>query len=273
MMLSVLTACGGSNSTELVKTTEPVLKPPITEGDWYRPNVFSTWQLQLQGKINTNYSVEIHIIDLFDVSKREIAAIKASGKHVICYFSGGTYEKWRSDAKKFLPEQLGNNLTDWNGERWLNINAPGVYKIMLARLDTAKEKGCEGVDIDNVDGYINHSGFKLSERDQLKYNSNLANAAHKRLLSVGLKNDLDQIKRLEPYYDFIVTEQCFSLSECDPLELFIAANKPVFNVEYHSKYVKDSNARHQMCSDSINRKFSSLVLPLELDDSFHFSCL
>lgn len=273
LLLSTLTACGDSASSERQKIVKPIIKPPITAGNWYRPKVFATWQIQLQGQININHDVEIYIIDLFDVSKDDIASLKVTGKHVICYFSGGSYEEWRDDASAFTNAQLGNNLIDWPGERWLNIADPAVFNIMLARLDLAKDKGCEGVDIDNVDGYTKDSGFQLTANQQLQYNIKLANAAHQRFLAVGLKNDLDQAKSLVKYYDFAVNEQCFSYSECSLLNVFIMAQKPVFNIEYHSRYVKNSANRQQMCSDSINRKFSSLVLPLLLNDSFRFSCL
>ncbi|MMZ65925.1 hypothetical protein D1872_283710 [compost metagenome] len=69
---------------------------------------------------------------------------------------------------------------------------------MRARLDLAVQKGCDGVEPDNMDGYDNNTGFTLSADDQLAYNKFIANEARKRGLSVGLKNDLDQIIELEP---------------------------------------------------------------------------
>ncbi|NWF65308.1 MAG: endo alpha-1,4 polygalactosaminidase [Chloroflexi bacterium] len=47
-------------------------------------------------------------------------------------------------------------------------------------------------------------------------------------LSIGLKNDLHQIKDLLPYFDWIVNEECFSFDECDLLLPFVKAVKPVF---------------------------------------------
>lgn len=41
---------------------------------------------------------------------------------------------------------------------------------MQARLDLAVQKGCDGVEPDNVDGYQNNSGFPLTAQDQLAYN-------------------------------------------------------------------------------------------------------
>ena len=68
--------------------------------------------------------------------------------------------------------------------------------IMQARLDLAVQKRCDGVEPDNVDGYANDTGFDLSSLDQLTYNQWLASEAHTRNLSIGLKNDLDQVPAL-----------------------------------------------------------------------------
>ena len=156
---------------------------------------------------------------------------------------------------------------------WLDISNEKLVPIMRARLDLAKIKGCDGVDPDNMDGYANDSGFNLSDDDQLAYNKFIANEDRKRGLSVGLKNDLDQITELESYYDFSVNEQCHEYNECDTLIPFIDANKPVLNVEYNQKYINNTNnERDNMCSDTIALNFYTLVLALELDDSLKYSC-
>ncbi|MBE9138244.1 endo alpha-1,4 polygalactosaminidase [Nodosilinea sp. LEGE 07088] len=176
--------------------------PSVTEGDWYRPVVFVTWQWQLAGTINTSYAVEIYDVDLFNTPLVTIQELQASGKKVVCYFSAGSYEDFREDKDQFLPEELGSTLNGWEDERWLDIRSTNVHKIMKSRLDLARKKGCDGVEPDNMDGYTNNSGFNLTAKDQLAFNKFIANEAHKRELSVGLKNDLDQIIELVDYYDF-----------------------------------------------------------------------
>ncbi|MCB0077412.1 MAG: endo alpha-1,4 polygalactosaminidase [Anaerolineales bacterium] len=87
------------------------------------------------------------------------------------------------------------------------------------------------------------------------------------------KNDLAQINELVDYYDFSVNEQCFEYDECNTLFPFINNGKPVLNAEYSNKYVADESARHDLCTESVNNQFSTLILPLNLDDEFRFSCL
>ncbi|MCB1936649.1 MAG: endo alpha-1,4 polygalactosaminidase, partial [Nitrosomonas sp.] len=140
------------------------------------------------------------------------------------------------------------------------------------RLNLAMQKGCDGVEPDNMDGYLNDSGFDLTARDQLAFNKFIVNEAHKRGLSVGLKNDLDQIPELVDFYDFSVNEQCHEFDECNTLEPFVQAGKPVLNAEYLQQYSDDANERETLCTTANNAQFSTLILPLDLDDSFRLSC-
>jgi len=245
---------------------------PITTGSWYRPPLSVTWQWQLIGTVNTTYDVDIYDVDLFDVSTALIQQLQADGRRVICYFSAGSYEDWRTDAGQFDCGDIGNALDGWPDERWLDIRSESILEIMQNRLNMAVQKNCDGVEPDNMDGYLNDSGFDLTAADQLAYNRGIANLAHERNLSVGLKNDLDQVDDLVDYYDFAVNEECFAYDECSLLATFIDAGKPVLNAEYEDSYVSDPIARSALCTDALNRQFSTLVLPLDLDDSFRFTC-
>jgi len=242
------------------------------QADWYRPSVQTSVQIQLQGDINQSYPAELYDIDLFDSSPTLIRQLKASGRHVVCYFSAGSYEDWRKDATQFERKDLGRPLAGWAGERWLDIRSVKVRGIMQARLNLAVDKGCEGVDPDNVDGYTNKTGFPLTAKDQLAYNRFLAQQAHQRGLAVGLKNDLPQVASLVTEFDFAVNEQCHEYDECGGLQAFITAAKPVFNLEYRKKYVKDAAARQRLCADAQRYHFRTLVMPLELDGTFRISC-
>ena len=70
-----------------------------------------------------------------------------------------------------------------------------------------------------------------------------------------------------------MNEQCFQYNECDMLNPFIDAGKPVFNAEYKDKYRTDQDARDELCLDANNMQFSTLILRLALDDSYRESCL
>ena len=202
-------------------------------GKWWQPPPGTSWQWQLSGTIDTSLDVQMYDIDLFDTQQEVIDQLHAQGRVVVCYFSAGTYEDWRPDKDSFPVELLGNPLPEWPGERWLDIRQIDLLDpVMSARLDLAEQKNCDGVEPDNVDGYANDTGFPLSDADQAAYNTWLAEHAHSRGLSVGLKNDLGQIADLLPYFDWALNEECFTYTECDLLSPFVAAGKAVFGVEY-----------------------------------------
>lgn len=263
----IVACCGGGGSSGGTKSPGD----PGNSKNWYKPGVDTRWQIQLQGSINTVYDVELYDLDLFDTPSEVITLLHAAGRRVICYFSAGTYEAWRDDATAFDPAVLGLPLEDFPDERWLDVRSPSLVPIMRARMDLAVKRGCDGVDPDNVDGFTNNSGFPLTASNQLAYNKMLAFEAHARGLAVGLKNDLDQVAALVSVYDFAVNEQCHEYDECGVLQPFIAAGKPVFNIEYEATYLQGAGFT-SLCQDSNQRKFRTLALALDLDDSLRLSC-
>ncbi|MBW2735239.1 MAG: endo alpha-1,4 polygalactosaminidase [Deltaproteobacteria bacterium] len=202
-------------------------------------------------------------IDLFDNSSETIAQLKAMGRVVICYFSAGSYEDWRADASDIPVAARGLKMSGWN-ELWLDVRDAGVREVMVGRLDLAKTKGCDGVEPDNVDGYSNRTGFPLTFDDQLDYNKFLASAAHQRGLSIALKNDLDQVKDLEPFFDFAINEECLQWNECDMLSPFIAKGKAVFHTEYEG----DATT---VCAKTAPLQLSTLIKRLDLD-AWYIAC-
>ena len=246
--------------------------PPITDGTWYRPVATTSWQWQLLGTINTSYDVEVYDIDLFDTDATLIAQLQAEGRKVICYFSGGSYEDWRPDKDDFDAAALGSPLDGWEGERWLDVRHPSVRAVTLARLELAVSKGCDGVEPDNMDGYDNDSGFNLTASDQLAYNRLVANEAHLRNLTVALKNDGPQADALVAYFDLSLNEECHQFDECPDLAVFTAANKPIFNAEYPGGQAAAQAQQASICAKAAAANTRTLILPLELDDTFRFSC-
>jgi len=87
-----------------------------------------------------------------------------------------------------------------------------------------------------------------------------------------LKNDLEQIDLLVDFFDFSINEQCHEYDECDALQAFINKEKPVLNAEYKLDYINNETARNVLCEVAENRRFSTLILPLDLDDTFRFAC-
>lgn len=233
MLASGTPGAGGSFAIQLaLPVTEPIESLEVPETGIWAPAPGTSWQWQLSGTIDTSFTVQMYDIDLFDAPQSTIDELQARHVAVVCYFSAGSFEDWRSDAGAY-PESVKGLSNGWAGERWLDISAlDALAPIILARLDLAVEKGCDGVEPDNVDGYANQTGFPLSAQDQLDFNIWLAEMAHARGLSIGLKNNLEQVIPLEPWFDWALNEQCVQYNECDLLTPFVDAGKAVFGVEY-----------------------------------------
>ncbi|HEX7247893.1 MAG TPA: endo alpha-1,4 polygalactosaminidase [Actinomycetota bacterium] len=219
-------------ATSGVARAAPELPAPVPCPGCWTPPVETSWQWQLQGPVDTSFDVEMYDVDGFEASKGLVNGLHADGSAVVCYISAGSWERWRPDAGRFPDRVLGRS-NGWPGERWLDVRRLAVLRpIMERRLDMCARKGFDGVEFDNVDGYANATGFPLAGADQLRYNVFLANAAHRRGLTALLKNDLGQIRRLLPYFDAALNEQCHQYDECGRLDPFVEANKAVFGVEY-----------------------------------------
>ncbi|MEW6059281.1 MAG: endo alpha-1,4 polygalactosaminidase [Actinomycetota bacterium] len=209
------------------------LPDPVPCPDCWVPEVQTSWQWQLQGRIDTSIDAQMFDVDAFEVSARVVRRLHREGRAVVCYVSAGSWEQWRPDADRFPDSVLGNELDGWPGERWLDVRRIRLLApIMKARMDRCTRKGFDGIEFDNVDGYQNDTGFELTAAHQLRYNVWLANQAHRRGLSVALKNDLEQVEDLLPYFDYALNEECFTYDECDLLTPFVDAGKAVFGVEY-----------------------------------------
>ena len=253
-------------------------KAPTSATTWWKPKASDnlTWQLQFQGVINTNIQADIFDIDLFYAIKNGtvIQTLHDQGKKVVCYFSAGTYESWNSDWHQFFPfvtagvdytgtrAPFAHPMADWAGERWLDVSRIDLLTpIMTHRMKLAKNAGCDAVDPDNMDGFANRqeAGLpNLTAAHQLAYNRKIADIAHSFGLGVGLKNDLAQLGKLLDWYDFAINEQCFYYNECGMYtNTFIAADKPVFGVEYEGDTAV-------FCPEAKNLKLSTIFKKLAL---------
>ncbi|MCC7442707.1 MAG: endo alpha-1,4 polygalactosaminidase [Bdellovibrionales bacterium] len=270
-----LSACGSDSgncpSERAASSDLPVAPAASGAVPLHLDGVNATWQWQLTGSLNTAYAVDVYDVDLFNTSAAQIAALQGAGRTVVCYFAAGSSEDWRSDFDEFNEEDLGEPLDGWEGERWLDVRSQNVLDIMTARLDLAAAKGCDGVEPDNMDGFQQDTCFDLTASNQLAYNRAIANLARDRGLSVALKNDPDQVVALVDYFDFSVTEQCHQYSECAAFAPFTAAGKPVFNAEYENRY-RSNPDQAALCADSLANSIRTLVLALDLDDSYRHSC-
>jgi endo-alpha-1,4-polygalactosaminidase (GH114 family) len=183
-------------------------------------------------------------VDL-DTPASEIRALSDSGLTVICYFSVGSAEPFRADYKakqSAWQAAVVGKMAGWD-EYWLDTSKLLQLKtLMQPRFETAKAKGCHGVDPDNVDCYQNSqcgpllAGGSLSKSQQLEaqvaYNEWQIETAHALDMIIGLKNSADLIPRLGQRYDFSINESCAKYKECALYKPMLALDKAVLSIEY-----------------------------------------
>jgi hypothetical protein len=258
-------------STATSSTTNPTSTASTVNGTFWEPAAGDTWQIELLYTLNdTSNNASIYDIDLFDNPTSILDDLHDLGRKVICYFSAGSYEDFRSDASSFHPSDYGKELDGWPGEYWLNTSSPNVRSIMQKRLDLAVEKGCDGVDPDNVDGYDNDNGIGLTQAMAVEYVNWLADEAHSRGMAVGLKNAAKLIPDVLDAMQWQVNEQCVQYSECAEFQPFIDAGKPVFHIEYPTDggtlNVVSASTKKTICGDADAKQFSTVLKNMILDN-------
>ena len=126
-LVATLAACGGGGDDDggsVVRVSEATTLAPtaVTTVDTattrWMPSLNDTWQLQLQGTINTSYNVAVYDIDLFDAPQATINALKAQEK---------------KDAA------IGGLVTDLQGVKDIYDALPSVKNNPDAADDTEKE--------------------------------------------------------------------------------------------------------------------------------------
>ncbi len=237
--------------------------PQNSHSIWWKPLVNLRWQWQLSDSpVDLGMDADVYDIDLFDNDASVITTLHARGRKVVCYMSVGSWEDWRPDEDRFPASVIGKDYEGWPGEKWLDIRQIELLAPMMrARLDLCKDKGFDGIEPDNIDGYTNDTGFPLTYEDQIKYNLWLAEEAHARGLSIGLKNDPDQVADLLPYFDWALTEDCFAEGWCEDIMPFIQTGKPVFAAEYTDTGV----SIEQLCPEAKQLNFSLILKNRDLD--------
>jgi hypothetical protein len=267
LIFTVIATAAGCRFRDIPAST-PISTPPSkTEiRDFRLIPLHGNWQWQLTGlPIDRSFPTDLYDIDLFDNPTSTVQELHASGSKVICYISVGSWEDWRPDAGDFPEAVLGNPNQGWPGERWLDIRQLDVLApIMAARLDQCQAKGFDGVEPDNMDGFANNTGFPLTYQDQLTYNIWLAEEAHARGLSIGLKNNQGQAADLERYFDWALVEDCFAQGWCQEMMVFSEAGKTILAAEYTDQ-ISPTEFLKGICPIAADLNFSLILKNRDLD--------
>ncbi|KAK4508212.1 hypothetical protein PRZ48_001950 [Zasmidium cellare] len=262
----------GEAATSTASQVSAASKTPSSTAGGFalKPTAGTTWNIQLitlpsvEQADDPKYS--LWDFDMENADKKLIDAFHAKNHSVACYFSAGSWEDFRKDADTFPKESLGKVMKGWENEKWVDTRNQGLRDVMKKRIQAAKDKGCDAIDADNVDGYSNDTGFDLTEDDGVDFVKFLAQTAHDHGMAYGLKNADAIVDRVIDVAQFSVQEECVFYKECDSFQAFIKANKPVFNIEYPDDKPKESlkDFVKESCSDPDAKGFSQLIKKRDL---------
>jgi hypothetical protein len=148
------------------------------------------------------------------INTAAVEAIHDLGARAICYVSAATAERFRPDYHRYVRfdrhhhhRLIGKPFSEvFPNEFWLNIKNGRVQRdFILRRVEARTEKcvraGFDGIEYDVVDAYAQGrrvTGWHIRPHTQLVFDKALARIAHRDGLSAALKNNLGQLRKLEP---------------------------------------------------------------------------
>jgi len=259
LLAALLASCGPS---ALTPSAGAIAQAKPASGSLWVPTPGESYQIQYDGKLDLTVNADIYDVDMFDTSAKVVSKLHAMGRKVMCYISVGTWEKWRPDAGQFPKSVIGKPDGHWKGERWLDIRQTSILEpIMANRLALCKQKGFDGVDPDNLDGYENKTGFPLTYDEQLTYDTWVAQQAHADGLTADEKGDNDQVKDLVKVYDFAVVEECYKQGWCNEFQVYTQTNRLVVDVEYN---LSQQDFEDKACPDTAQYDETAILKKLQL---------
>jgi hypothetical protein len=179
-----------------------------------------SWDWQLQG------GLVFRRVDMFDIDGLQNSASVVARIHsragrtrahelAVCYLSLGSWERYRPDEASWPRAALGLTLAGYPDEHWVDVRQlRALTPIIDARLRMCARKGFDGVEVDNIDGWDNRSGFPLTPQDAEAWLAQIANQAHALGMFALWKNDPYLASFGLRYFDGALSEQCFSYREC-----------------------------------------------------------
>lgn len=261
-----LVACSKENTSEAISIPKDSTSLPGGKTNWWKPaaGVSFDWELD-DITTNSTFTGTVVDVDAFTTDAATVAALHAKGHKVIAYLSVGTLEDDRTDAALLPKEVIGNKYKEWPKEKWLDIRQIDKLKPWLnSRFNNILQKGFDGIEPDNLDGYEAKTGFPLTESDARKYVDYLIEMAHVNGLAIGQKNVPDWSADYAAKLDFALTEDAFKQGWQEKLIPYIKLGKPVFTVEY-TDVTSQKTFETTYCPQAAKLGFTAILKHRDLD--------
>ena len=207
----------------------------------WRPEPGTTWQWQITGTVDERSARDVRRRPVrrppaaSNQNAGMVERLQRRGIVVICYLApapGRVPARRRlfpAERDRQLDRLGGRALARHPGASW-----PKFAPIIWARFDLAvarlrRRRARPEQPARQRPGLPDHA--RGSEGVVLE----VAGQAHRRGLSVGMKNGIETSDRdTVAAFDWALNEECFQYDECDALQPFIDAGKAVFAVDYRA---------------------------------------
>lgn len=256
LVLGAAGAAGASNETEPGGALPKVPWVPS-------PDV--TWQVQLSGTVDTSLDVRLFYLDADLVPEATRNALHAAGRAIACYLSVGSFEPWRADAQSFPNAVIGNPLSDYPREQWVDIRSAEVHAIMQKRIFALATAHCDGIVPANLEGNLEDTGFSLTDADEQDYALWLNAQARASHMSLALSLDENLVTGLMADFDWALAFECVA-DGCPGYGAMRGAGKPVLLVEYGNASLAPTT-----CAKARSYDLNTLIKNRALD-GFRISC-
>jgi len=214
---------------------------------------------------------EVLILDAFESTPSQVSDIKSLNKKVIAVVSVGIWEDWQNDANLFPAELLGVDANGSPNEKYLDIrNNDLLLPLMLNRLNMIKDKGFDGVALNDMDTYSISSGFPLTYQDEINYCRLLLNTAHSLGLSCGQVDALDLVQELSDEFDWLLTNGIFQFNEAQNTVFYVSLGKAVLDIEYTNTFTT-ADFNLNVCPLALTLHISAILKDIANND-FKASC-
>lgn len=286
-MLLLLCACDSVRSVagspvEMAQQNGKTAAIAAPHAPLWPPRTWVYWLQNMQPAELAEVSVELAVIDHAADGRDEtayppetIAALQNSGKAVLCYFSIGEAENyrsyWRKEWKKNPPAFLGPENPRWKGNFKVRYWDDSWWSFVLQPyLDSIIRQGFDGVYLDIIDAYWfwhEEHGMEVADTADRMIDLvvRIADYARKHDARVGRgrfvicpqnaegiisDGSKDKVARYIDVIDAIGVESLFfNTSKEDRayrmklLQRFAAAGRPVLNIEYIKPSKRDEYKR------------------------------
>jgi hypothetical protein len=251
--------CSGTDGTLIVRHDAAGAgaggAPGIGENP-YVPGPAARWFAQLDGAVDFERAQDAQLFYL-DAQMQDpgaLSALRAQGKHYLCYLSAGSLESFRDDVDAFPSGAVGNPLANYPNERWLDVRDGAVRELMARRVLALSALGCDGVPPSSLAVHAADTGFDLSVTDALDYARWLAERIHAAGMSAGLSGPAELTSELWPTFDFGLAIGCVNGTQCAEFAPFERAKKPVLHLE-----IGEADAAPALCKAAKALGFDALI--------------